>query len=207
MIDLYTWTTPNGHKVPIMLEETRLAYTTHAVDLGKGEQKKPEFLALNPNGKIPAIVDHDGPSGATVSVFESGAILIYLAEKTGKFLPRDGAARAQVMEWLMFQMSAVGPILGQLYYFAVQMPEKLPAGIEHFRTEVARIFQVLDGQLGRSEFLAGDYSIADIATYPWVHAAHASALRGALGTAKNVERWAQTVGARPAVHRGMKVPG
>jgi GST-like protein len=207
MIDLYTWTTPNGHKVPIMLEETRLEYTTHAVDLSKGEQKKPDFLALNPNGKIPAIVDHDGPGGAKISVFESGAILIYLAEKTGKFLPREGAARAQVLEWLMFQMSAVGPILGQLYYFAATMEEKHPPSIEHFRTEAARIHEVLDGQLGRSEFLAGDYSIADMATYPWVSAAIASPLRKALGIGKNVERWAETLAARPAVQRGMKIPG
>jgi GST-like protein len=206
MIDLYTWTTPNGHKIPIMLEETRLAYTVHPVNLGAGEQKKPEFLAIGPNGKIPAIVDHEGPGGARVSIFESGAILIYLAEKTGKFLPREGERRARVLEWLMFQMSAVGPMLGQLYYFAVQMPARHAASIEHFQTEAARIFSVLDGQLGRAEFLGGDYSIADIATYPWVAAALGSVMRGALGPAKNVERWAEAVGARPAVQRGMKVP-
>ena len=206
MIDLYTWTTPNGHKIPIMLEETRLEYTVHAVNLGAGEQKKPEFLAISPNGKIPAIVDRDGPGGTPVTIFESGAILIYLAEKTGKFLPRDGEKRARVLEWLMFQMSAVGPIFGQLYYFATQMPEKHPPSIEHFRTEVARIIGVLDEQLGRGEHLAGDYSIADIATYPWIAAALGSALRGALGPAKNVERWAAAVATRPAVQRGMQVP-
>jgi GST-like protein len=203
MIDLYTWTTPNGHKIPIMLEETRLEYTTHPVDLGKGEQKTPEFLAINPNGKIPAIVDHEGPGGKPVTVFESGAILIYLAEKTGKFLPREGEPRAQVLEWLMFQMSAVGPILGQLYYFAMQMPEKLPQAIEHFRTETARIVGVLEGQLGRSEFLAGDYSIADIAIYPWLISHKWQGME--LEDFANVKRWFDAIAARPAVQRGIAV--
>ena len=206
MIDCYTWTTPNGHKVPIMLEETRLEYTVHAVNLGNGEQKQPAFLAINPNGKIPAIVDHDGPGGAAVSVFESGAILIYLAENTGKFLPRDGQARASALEWLMFQMSAIGPMFGQLYYFASQMPEKHRPSIEHFQKEAARIVAVLDGRLAGAEYLAGDYSIADVATYPWIAAALGSGLRHALGEAKHVERWASAVGARPAVQRGMQVP-
>jgi GST-like protein len=189
-----------------MLEETRLEYTVHAVNLGNGEQKQPAFLAINPNGKIPAIVDHDGPGGAAVSVFESGAILIYLAEKTGKFLPRDGQARASALEWLMFQMSAIGPMFGQLYYFASQMPEKHRPSIEHFQKEAARIVAVLDGRLAGAEYLAGDYSIADVATYPWIAAALGSGLRHALGEAKHVERWASAVGARPAVQRGMQVP-
>jgi GSH-dependent disulfide-bond oxidoreductase len=206
MIDLYTWTTPNGRKIPIMLEETRLEYEVHAVDLSKDEQRRPEFLTINPNGKIPAIVDRDGPGGKPVSVFESGAILIYLAEKTGQFLPREGAARAATLEWLMYQMSAVGPIFGQSYYFAVLMKEKMPAAIQHFTDEVRRIMGVLDARLAKVEHLAGEYSIADMASYPWIVGA-LQAFGKELGELPHVRRWAETVGTRPAVQRGMKVPG
>ncbi|MBI3768696.1 MAG: glutathione S-transferase N-terminal domain-containing protein [Deltaproteobacteria bacterium] len=204
MIDLYTWTTPNGYKVSIMLEELGLPYAVHPVNLGADEQHRPEFLALNPNGKIPAIVDPDGPGGR-LTVFESGAILMYLAEKTGRFLPREGAARARVLEWLMFQMSAVGPTFGNVYYFMAQAAEKVPYAIDRFVNETLRIVRVLDGELAHAEFLAGEYSIADVATYPWI-AALLGAFSDRVGDAPHLRRWAAALGARPPVQRGMKVP-
>ncbi len=204
MIDLYTWGTPNGRKVSIMLEETGLPYRVHKVDISKNEQFEPEFVALNPNSKIPAIVDPEGPGGKPLPLFESGAILIYLAEKTGKLLPTDPAARYTVLQWLMFQMGGVGPMFGQVHHFLRAAPEPVPYAIERYGKETRRLYGVLDAHLGKYDYLAGDYSIADIATFPWVarHEWH----KVALGDFPKVERWYKTVSARPAVVRGMQVP-
>jgi GSH-dependent disulfide-bond oxidoreductase len=205
MIDLYTWTTPNGRKVSIMLEETGLAYTAHRIDIGKGDQFKPEFVATNPNSKIPAIVDHDGPGGHAMPLFESGAILIYLAEKTGKFMPSDPARRYSVLQWLMFQMGGVGPMFGQVHHFLRAAPEPVPYAIERYKKETARLYGVMNSELGKRAYLAGeDYSIADIATYPW--AARHEWHQVKLTDYPNVKRWYDAIGARPAVQRGMAVP-
>jgi GST-like protein len=208
MIDLYTWTTPNGRKISIMLEETKLPYKVIPIDLGKGDQFTPEFTKVNPNQKIPAIVDHDVP-GAPRSVFESGAILIYLGEKTGKLLPAKEPQRSETIQWLMYQMSHVGPIIGQTGHFVNQAPEKIPYAIQRFVTESIRIVGVLEGALTDREYLAGDYSIADIATYPWIQAAWApfkSLQPETFGKMKGVARWLETMDARPAVKKGMAVP-
>ena len=208
MIDLYTWTTPNGRKISIMLEETGLPYKVIPVDLGKEEQFRPEFTAINPNQKIPAIVDHDLPDGP-LNIFESGAILVHLAEKTGVFLPTAVRAHSQVMQWLMYQMSHVGPIIGQTGHFVNQAPEKIPYAIQRFIGESLRIVGVLDVALRERGFLAGEYSIADVATYPWVVAAWGpfqSMMPEKVAEFGNVQRWLDTVGARPAVQRGMAVP-
>ncbi len=208
MIDLYTWTTPNGRKISIMLEETGLPYKVIPVDLGKEEQMTPSFTALNPNRKIPTIVDHDVPGGP-LALFESGAILIHLAEKTGRFLPRDVRARALTMQWLMFQMSQVGPMIGQAGHFVNQAPERIPYAIQRFIGESVRILGVLETALRDREHLAGDYSIADIATYPWVTAAWGplqATLPDEIGKLGGVKRWLDLMAARPAVQRGMAVP-
>lgn len=208
MIDLYTWTTPNGRKVSIMLEECGLDYAVHAVNIGKGEQFAPAFLKVSPNNRIPAIVDNDA-DGGPLSVFESGAILIYLAEKTGKFLAPKGRQRAQALEWLMWQMGGIGPMFGQLNHFANAAPEKIPYAIERYATEAARLLAILDKRLGEARFMGGDYSIADMITYPWVAPAIdliAGLKREQVGEATNVRRWLGEVGARPAVQRGMAVP-
>jgi len=204
MIDLYTWSTPNGRKVSITLEETGLAYRVHKIDISKGDQFKLEFVAINPNSKIPAIIDGDGPGGKPFTLFESGEILIYLAEKTGEFLPKDPAARYGVLEWVMFQMGGVGPMFGQVHHFLRAAPEPVPYAIERYGKETRRLYGVLEGRLSKAKFLAGDYSIADIATYPWVarHEWH----KVALGDFPSVERWYRAIGARPAVVRGMAVP-
>ncbi|MGE0736241.1 MAG: glutathione S-transferase N-terminal domain-containing protein [Alphaproteobacteria bacterium] len=204
MIDLYTWGTPNGRKVSVMLEECGLPYKAHAINISKGEQFTPEFVALNPNSKIPAIVDSDGPDGRPISVFESGAILIYLAEKTGKFLPRDLRKRTEVMQWLMFQMGGVGPMFGQTHHFLRAAPEKVPYGINRYKTETRRLYGVLDKRLGEVPYLAGEYSIADIATMPWVHRNDFHEVD--LNDFPNVKRWFDLLMARPAVQRGMAVP-
>lgn len=204
MIDLYTWGTPNGRKVSIMLEELSLPYKVHKVDIGQRDQFKPEFIAVNPNSKIPAIVDPDGPAGR-LALFESGAILFYLAEKHQRLLPPEGAARYQVMQWLMFQMGGVGPMFGQTHHFLRAAPEPVPYAIERYKKETARLYAVMDKELARREYLANDaYSIADIATYPWVarHEWHQIDLT----EFANVKRWFDMIGARPAVQRGMKVP-
>ena len=205
MIDLYTWTTPNGRKASIMLEEVALPYRVHAVDISKGEQFRPEFVAINPNSKIPAIVDEQGPGGKPVTVFESGAILIYLAEKTGKFIPQDPRRRIEALQWLMFQMGGVGPMFGQTHHFLRAAPEPVPYAIERYTKETRRLYGVLDKRLGEATYLASEYSIADIATYPWVarHEWH----KVDLGDFANVARWYAAIGARPAVARGMRVPG
>jgi GSH-dependent disulfide-bond oxidoreductase len=201
MIDFYTWSTPNGRKVAIMLEECGLAYKTHKIDIGKGEQFAPAFLAVNPNGKIPAIVDHAAADGKPLAVFESGAILIYLAEKTGKFLPTAPRARAEVLQWLMFQMGGVGPMFGQAHHFIRFAPEKVPYGIERYSKETRRLYGVMDKRLGESVHLAGaEYSIADMATFPWVarHTYH----EVDLADFPNVKRWHDAIAARPAVVKG-----
>lgn len=204
MIDLYTWTTPNGRKVSIMLEEVGLPYAVHPINLSKGEQFKPEFLAINPNNKIPAIVDRDGPDNKPFTLFESGAILMYLAEKTGKLMPKDVGPRYEVMQWLMFQMGGVGPMIGQAHQFLRHSPENETYGRERFKKEVARLYGVMNKRLGESEFFAGDYSIADIAVYPWVSRYEMHRTR--LEDFPNVKRWYDAVGSRPAVKRGMDVP-
>lgn len=203
MIQLYTWGTPNGKKVSIMLEEIGTPYEVHPINLNKGDQFKPEYLAINPNNKIPAIIDPEGPGGEPLTLFESGAILMYLAEKSGKLWPADMRRRYTVIQWLMFQMGGVGPMFGQANYF-YRMEEKVPAAIERFRKEALRLYGVLDKELGRREFLAGDYSIADIATYPWVwrHNIHQVKLEDF----PNVKRWYDAIGTRPAVQRGMEIP-
>jgi GST-like protein len=191
-----------------MLEETGLPYEVHPVDLGRNEQFAPEFLKVSPNNRIPAIVDRDADSGP-VSVFESGAILIYLAEKTGKFLAPKGEQRAKALEWLMWQMGGVGPMLGQANHFINTAPEKIPYAIDRYITEAARLIKVLDTRLGEAAFMGGDYSIADMATYPWIKIAFpliAQAKPEIVGEGENVKRWLDAVGARPAVQRGMAVP-
>lgn len=208
MIDFYTWTTPNGRKISVMLEECGLDYTAHAVDISKDEQFKPEFLAIAPNNKIPAIVDHDAPGGP-LSIFESGAILVHLAEKSGKFLAPRGPERAKTLEWLFWQMGGIGPIMGQAGHFTTQAPEQIPYAIDRFISESARLLKVLDTQLGKTEFMAGDYSIADMATYPWVILGFdliRSAKADVIGEGANVARWIKTIGERPAVIKGMAVP-
>lgn len=201
MIDLYTWATPNGWKISVMLEELGLPYTVHPIDIGKGVQKQPEFLKLNPNGRIPAIVDREEGDFA---VFESGAIMIYLAEKTGKLMPTDRKGRSQVIQWLMFQMSGVGPMQGQANVFYRYFPEKIPAAIQRYQNETRRLYTVLDTRLQQSEYLAGDYSIADIATWAWVRG-HAWAGVSVEGL-DALQRWLAAIEQRPAAQRGLKVP-
>jgi GST-like protein len=203
MIDLYTFTTPNGRKISIALEELGLPYSVKVVDITQGEQFKPEFLAINPNNKIPAIVDHDVPGG--LKVFESGAILFYLAEKTGRLLPSDAAGRAEVMQWLMFQMASIGPMFGQLYYFQRVAPQKVPLAIERYSSEAARLIGVLDRHLSSHDHVAREYSIADIALYPWIAGTRQLAPE-LFSSASGVLQWLERVGQRPAVQRGMKVP-
>lgn len=205
MIDLYTWPTPNGHKAAIMLEETGLEYRVHPVDIANGEQFSDDYEAINPNGKIPTIVDQDGPGGGRFAVFESGAILIYLAEKTGRFLSADPRRRSQAIQWLMFQVGGVGPMFGQAQHFRRFAPQPLPYAIQRYSKEAARLYGVLDKRLAASEFLAeAEYSIADIASYPWV--ARHEWQGAALTDYPNVARWADTISRRPAVQRGMQVP-
>lgn len=198
MIDLYTAATPNGHKVSIALEELGLPYRVHALSFDKQEQKTPEFLRINPNGRIPAIVD-DG-----FAVFESGAILIYLAEKAGQLLPSDAKGRSLVLQWLMFQMGGVGPMQGQANVFFRYFPEKLQGAIDRYQHETRRLYEVLDSRLGEAEYLGGDYSIADIATFPWVRV-HDWAGVPVEGLA-HLQRWLAAIEARPAVQRGLQVP-
>jgi len=204
MIDLYYWPTPNGHKVTIFLEETGLEYRIVPINIRKGEQFAPEFLKISPNNRMPAIVDTDGPGGKPFSLFESGAILLYLAEKTGKLMPSETRARYRVIEWLMFQMANVGPMLGQAGHFRNAAPEKIPYAIERYTNESRRLFNVLDRRLAEVPFVAGDYSIADIATYPWVVAA-LKAQPEQLDSRPNLKRWIDALAARPAVQQGMAV--
>ena len=201
MISLYTWATPNGQKASIMLEEVGLPYTVKPIDLSTGAQKAPDYVKLNPNGRIPTIVDHDADDFA---VFESGAILLYLAEKTGKLLPQGTKERSRAIQWLMFQMGGVGPMQGQANHFVRHAPEKIPYAIERYQKETQRLYGVLDAQLKQTEYLAGTYSVADVATYPWVSAhGHAEITLAAF---PNLKRWCDEVEMRPAVSRGMRVP-
>ena len=209
MIDLYTWTTPNGRKVPIMLEEVGLPYKVHPVNLGKNEQHDPEYLKISPNNKIPAIVDPEGPDGP-LSVFESGAILIYLAEKTGKLLAARGAERYRALEWLNWQMGGIGPMFGQLGFFAIRSAEKSPLAIKRSTDESERLLGVIGRRLEQCEYLAGEaYTIADIAAYPWMLAAKTflgPVLGPAIDARPSINRWLDAVGGREAVKRGMAVP-
>lgn len=205
MIDLYTWTTPNGYKVSIMLEELQLPYRVHPVDIGKGEQFDPAFLALNPNNRIPVIVDPDGPDGRPLTLFESGAILLYLAEKTGRFLPADPRGRYVAVQWLMFQMGGVGPMLGQSHHFRHYAPEVIPYAVDRYTNEARRLYGVLDHRLGEAEYLAGSYSMADIATFPWLRPHKRQGV--ALEEFPNVKRWFDAIAERPAVKKGVTVPG
>ncbi|MDH3475722.1 MAG: glutathione S-transferase N-terminal domain-containing protein [Rhodospirillales bacterium] len=204
-IALYTWTTPNGRKASIALEELGLPYEAHPIDIGKGEQFAPDFLKISPNNRIPAIVDPEGPDGAPISLFESGAILLYLAEKTGRLWPDDPRARYAAMQWLMWQMGNFGPMLGQAHHFRRFAPEKIPYAIERYTNEARRLYGVLDKRLSEAAHLAGDdYTMADIATFPWAarHEWHGIDLT----EFANVERWYDAIAARPAVVRGMAVP-
>jgi GST-like protein len=204
MIAVYSWPTPNGHKVHIMLEECGLPYRVHAVDIGAGDQFKPEFLAISPNNKIPVITDPDGPGGKPISLFESGAILLYLAGKTGRFLPEDVAAKYRVLEWLMFQVGGVGPMLGQAHHFRVYAPEKLPYAIDRYTNEARRLYGVMNKQLGRSKYIAGPaYSIADIAVFPWLRSWKNQGI--SLNDFPHLKGWFDEIAARPAVVRGVAV--
>lgn len=206
MIDLYTWGTPNGKKVSIALEELGLDYTVHPIDITQGDQFKPEFLAINPNNKIPAIVDQDGPNGEPLTVFESGAILIYLAEKTGSsLLPASGPGRYAALEWLMLQMGGVGPVFGQVHHFWKFAKEDVPYAKERFKSEMLRLYGVLDKRLGQTEFLAGEaLTIADIAMYPWV--ARFGWHPCDINDFCHVKAWYDSLSARESFKRGMDVP-
>ena len=203
MIDVYTWPTPNGHKVHIMLEECELAYRVHAVDIGAGDQFEPEFLRISPNNKIPAIVDPDGPDGKPISLFESGAILIYLAGKTGRFLPADVRGKYRALEWLMFQMGGIGPMFGQAHHFRIYAPEKIDYAINRYTNEARRLYGVLDRRLAEAPYLAGEYGVADIATFPWTRSHERQGVD--LADYPNVKRWFDAIAARPAVQRGVQV--
>ena len=204
MIEVYSWATPNGHKVHVMLEECGLAYRAIPVDIGAGDQFKPDFLAISPNNKIPAIVDPDGPGGQPISLFESGAILMYLAAKTGKFLPSDLRGRYRTLEWLMFQMGGVGPMLGQTHHFRMYAPEKIPYAIDRYSNETKRLYGVIDKRLQSSRFIAADeYTIADIAIFPWLRSWQNQGIDWA--DFPTLKAWFDGIAARPAVQRGVEV--
>jgi GST-like protein len=204
MLDLYTWTTPNGRKVSIMLEEIGLPYRVHAINIGQNDQFKPAFVAISPNSKIPAMVDPDGPESKPYAMMESGAILIYLAGKTGRLLPKSDRLKFDALQWLMFQMGGVGPIFGQVHHFLRAAKEPVPYAIERYTKEKDRLYGVLDQRLAAHEYLADEYSIADIATYPWI--ARYEWHKTNLVDFPHVKRWFDALSARPAVQRGMKVP-
>ena len=203
MIDLYSWPTSNGRKLYIMLEELGLPYNSHPISITKGDQFTPEFTALNPNQKIPAMVDHDGPGGGPYTVFESGAMLIYLAEKTGKFLPGEARAKYDVLQWLMFQMGGVGPIFGQVHHFLRAAKEEVPYAIERYVSEMRRLYAVLNGRLDGRDYLVDEYSIADMAVYPWT--ARFEWQKVDLAEFPNVKKWFDAISARPAVEKAMAV--
>ena len=204
MIDLYSWPTPNGQKIHILLEELGLPYNVHGVNIGTGEQFKPEFLRISPNNKIPALVDADGPGGQPLALFESGAILVYLAEKTGRFLPASGAERYTTLQWLMWQMGGLGPMLGQAHHFRIYAPEKIDYAITRYTNEARRLYAVLDQRLAQSPWLGGDdYSIADIAAFPWCRSAKNQGVDWA--EYPHAKRWFDAIAARPAAQRGLAV--
>jgi len=204
MIEVYSWATPNGHKVHIMLEECGLPYRVHAVDIGAGDQFTPEFLAISPNNKIPAIIDPNGPDGEPMSLFESGAILLYLASKTGKLLPSSTRGKFEVMEWLMFQMGGVGPMLGQAHHFRIYAPEKIEYAIERYTNEAKRLYGVMDKRLGKHKYIAGSsFTIADIAIFPWLRSWKNQGIDWV--DFPNLKGWFDEIAARPAVQRGVDV--
>ncbi len=204
MIEVYSWATPNGHKVHIMLEECGLPYRAHAVDIGAGDQFKPDFLAISPNNKIPAIVDPDGPDGKPISLFESGAILVYLAGKTGRFMPADVAAKYEALEWLMFQMGGVGPMLGQAHHFRIYAPEKIPYAVDRYTSEAKRLYGVMNKRLAKSKYIGGsEYGIADIAIFPWLRSWKNQGIDW--NDFPHLRGWFDEVAARPAVMRGVEV--
>jgi len=204
MIEVYSWATPNGHKVHIMLEECNLPWRVHPVDIGAGDQFQADFLAISPNNKIPAIVDPDGPQGAPISMLESGAILMYLAAKTGRFLPDSTTARYEVLQWLMFQMGSVGPMLGQAHHFRQYAPEKLPYAIDRYTNEAHRLYDVMDRRLSKSTYIGGaDYSIADIAIFPWLRSWKNQGIEWR--DFPHLKGWFDEIAARPAVKRGVEV--
>lgn len=204
MITLYTWGTPNGRKVSVMLEECELPYRVEAIDITRGDQFRSDFVAISPNSKIPAIVDEDGPDGQPISLFESGAILLYLAAKSGRFLPSSVRGKYEALQWLMFQMASIGPSFGQAHHFLRFASEKVPYAMERFSAETRRLYGVMNARLEQAEFLAGEYSVADIATYPWVSRHEFHEVELALFPA--VKRWFDAIDGRPAVRRGMQVP-
>ena len=202
MIEVYSWPTPNGHKVHIMLEECGLAYRVHPVDIGAGEQFEPAFLALSPNNKIPAITDPDGPDGRPISLFESGAILLYLAGKTGRLLPADVHGKYEVLQWLMFQVGGVGPMLGQAHHFRLYAPEKLPYAIERYTQEAARLYGIINKRLAHATYLGGpEYSIADIAVFPWLRSWKNQGVQ--MRDYPHLKGWFDEIARRPAVQRGL----
>jgi len=204
MIEVYSWATPNGHKVHIMLEECGLPYRVIPVDIGAGDQFKPEFLAISPNNKIPALQDPEGPDGQPISLFESGAILLYLAGKTGRFLPEGTAAKYEVLEWLMFQMAGVGPMLGQAHHFRIYAPEKIPYAIDRYTNEARRLYGVMNKRLAKSTYLGGpQYSIADMAVFPWLRSWKNQGI--AWADYPHLKGWFDEIAARPAVKRGVQV--
>ncbi len=203
MIDLYTWPTPNGHKVHIFLEETDLEYNVIPVNILTGDQFDPEFLKISPNNKMPAMVDRDGPDGKPYAVFESGAMLLYLAEKTGRFMPTGMADRYTVIQWLMFQMGGIGPMLGQAHHFRLYAPEKIEYAFNRYTNEASRLYRVVDTRLADAEYLAGDYSIADMATYPWLRYHENQGQK--LEDYPHLKRWYDALSERPAVQRGLAV--
>ena len=204
MIDVYTWPTPNGHKVHIMLEECGLPYRALPINIGKGDQFQPDFLKISPNNKIPAIIDPEGPDGEPISVFESGAILLYLAEKTGRFMPASVRGRYDVLQWLMFQMGGVGPMLGQAHHFRIYAPEKVPYAVDRYTNEAKRLYGVMDRQLQSHAYIAGsEYSIADIAIFPWLRSWQNQGIDWA--DFPTLKAWFDRIGERPAVQRGVQV--
>jgi len=204
MIDLYSWPTPNGHKIHVMLEECGLPYRVHSVNISANEQFKPEFLAISPNNKIPAMVDSEGPDGKPISVFESGAMLVYLAGKTGRFMGKTDRARYETLQWLMFQMGGLGPMLGQAHHFRFYAPEKVPYAIERYTQEAKRLYGVLDKRLSQSRYLAGrDYTIADMAVFPWLRTWERQGVQ--MSDYPAVQKWFDAIAARPAVKRGVQV--
>ena len=204
MIDLYTWPTPNGHKIHIMLEECKLPYRVHPVNIGTGDQFQPEFLKISPNNKIPALVDSEGPDGKPISIFESGAMLVYLAAKTGKFMPRSDRAKYEVLQWLMFQMGGVGPMLGQAHHFRIYAPEKIEYGIQRYTNEAKRLYGVMDKRLQTSPWIGGkSYSIADMAIFPWLRSWQNQGIDWA--DYPHLKAWFDTIAARPAVQKAVQV--
>ncbi|HEV6967381.1 glutathione binding-like protein [Roseateles sp.] len=204
MIEVYSWPTPNGHKVHIMLEECGLAYRVHPVDIGAGEQFSPAFLAISPNNKIPAITDPDGPDGQPISLFESGAILLYLAGKTGRLLPAEVRGKYEVLQWLMFQMGGVGPMLGQAHHFRIYAPEKIDYAIERYTNEARRLYGVINKRLAHSTYLGGhEYSIADIAVFPWLRSWKNQGVQ--MADYPHLKGWFDEIAKRPAVQRGLEV--